>query len=289
MKKTLFAESLITNTKTYKDYYNRLLNLALARIQWEGMPDTIDLRYLERRLTCHGNIVYFRDEVIGDLALPAVLSGRVSVYDVPISRHIETANGYHADRTIKDSVIIYNNLARTPDTDTLRQFAYRMAMLTRIIDVNTNAQKTPVLITGPQEYKLTLANLYKEYDGNAPVIQGYKKLDTCQFTVLKTDSPYVSDRLYELRVQYWNEALTFLGIPNTSFMKRERMVSDEVARMQGGAIASRLSYLKARNQAADQINRMFGTSIHANFDDELLAALAAETVREDLDNEQVHD
>ena len=108
-------------------------------------------------------------------------------------------------------------------------------------------------------------NLYKQYDGNEPFIFGDKNLDLNSITVLKTDAPYISDKIYELKSNIWNEALTVLGISNVNTHKKERMITDEVTRTQGGTIASRYSRLEARQTAIDKINKMFGTNIEVNY------------------------
>ena len=59
--------------------------------------------------------------------------------------------------------------------------------------------------------------------------------------------------------------LTYMGISNISYQKRERLISDEVTRSQGGTIAIRYSKLNARRQACDEINRMFGLNISCDF------------------------
>ena len=110
-----------------------------------------------------------------------------------------------------------------------------------------------------------MTNLYKEYDGNAPVIYANKNLDVKGLTVLKTDAPFVADKLYTLKTQYWNEALTYLGIANINTQKKERMITDEVNRNMGGVVASRFSRLEARKQACDKINAMFGLEIDVEY------------------------
>ena len=144
-------------------------------------------------------------------------------------------------------------------------FARRLYNIDRIIDVNANAQKTPVLLQGTEKQRLTLLNLYKEYDGNAPFIFGDKNLDLNSLKSLSTNAPYVCDKLYQLKTQIWNEALTYLGISNINIQKKERLISDEVTRNQGGTIASRYSRLESRRQAVKKINDMFGTNIEVNY------------------------
>lgn len=159
-------------------------------------------------------------------------------------------------------------------------FARRLYNLDRIIDVNANAQKTPVLVQGTEKQRLTLLNLYKEFEGNAPFIFGDKNLDLNALKVLKTDAPYVCDKLYTLKTQIWNEALTYLGISNINIQKKERLITDEVTRNQGGTIASRYSRLESRRQAVEKINAMFGTNIEVNYREDF-QQVGNDTIQED--------
>ena len=108
---------------------------------------------------------------------------------------------------------------------------------------------------------MSLINLYKEYDGNQPFIAVEKGLTDKGLSVLKTDAPYVCDKIYQLKLQIWNEALTYLGISNTNFQKKERLISDEVSRNMGSTIASRYSRLDMRKKACEEINKMFNLDI----------------------------
>ena len=144
-------------------------------------------------------------------------------------------------------------------------YAYRLYMLDSIIDINANAQKTPLLVQASDSQRLTLMNLYKEYDGNAPVIFGDKNLDINGLKVLTTNAPFVADKVYQLKAKIWNEALTYLGITNINTEKKERMITDEVNKDQGGVVASRYSRLIARQQACEEINRMFGLDIWVDY------------------------
>ena len=261
-----FGESAKLNNLTYTQYVNRLTELSISMFQWNGLPDTVDERYLELHLFLNGSMVYFKDDVIGDLCLDCMPHGRLDVYGNPILRRAYSGyNNYNKLLKYTDSVIIWNNLMRTNSVLDVQMFARRLYNLDRIIDVNANAQKTPVLVQGTEKQRLTLLNVYKEYDGNSPVIFGDTNIDLNSLKVLQTDAPYVSDKLYELKTQIWNEALTYLGISNVSFQKKERLISDEVMRSQGGTVASRYSRLTARQKAAKEINKMFGTNISVDY------------------------
>lgn len=264
-KRTFFGDSSRNNRYTYTQYMERLIDLSVSMFDWVNVPDTIDTRFLELTLFHDGQAVFFKDEELGFLCLQSAINGRFNVYRIPVRRRAYAVNGYQRDLTDKDSVLIWNNLIHSNSVVEVRNFAQRLYNLDRIIDVNVNAQKTPVMIQATEQQRLTLLNLYKAYDGNAPFIFGDKNLDLSGIKAISTGAPYLADKLYELKTEIWNEALTYLGISNVNIRKKERLITDEVNRLQGGTIASRYSRLQARRQACEEINRMFDLDIWVNY------------------------
>lgn len=272
-EKTLFGESATVNNLTYMQYLNRLTELSVSMFEWKNLPPTVDARYLELHLFETGSMVYFDDDVIGNLCLDCLPSGRLDVYGNPVLRRAYSGyNNYQKLLKESNSVIIWNNYLHTNSILEVKMFARRLYNLDRIIDVNANAQKTPVLIQGTEQQRLVLKNLYKEFDGNSPFIFGDKNLDLNSLKCLQTGAPYVCDKLYNLKQMYWNEALTYLGINNTGAQKRERMLSIESSQAQGGTISSRYSRLQSRREAVEKINAMFGTNIEVNYREDFMVA-----------------
>lgn len=263
---TEFENSLLLNNRTYYQYVDRLTELAISRIIWHDLPDTVDERYLELHLFTDGQMIYFNDEVIGNLCLNCTMTGRFDVYGYPILRRAYSAyNNYQKMLKPDNSVVIFNNLLRTNSILDVKMFALRLYNIDRTIDINVNAQKTPVLIVCDENERLTMQNVYKQWQGNEPVIKGDKNLNVKGITVLKTDAPFVADKLYELKCNIWNEALTYLGISNITVNKKERLITDEVERNQGGVLANRYPFLNPREKAVEQINKMFGTNISVEY------------------------
>ena len=260
-----FWESAIMNNYTFRQYYNRLVELSISMFEWKNLPDSVDPRFLELTLFTDGQAVFFEDEVMGFLALQNAMGGGFDVYRIPTKRRAYAVNGYQKQLDENDSVIIYNNYLHTNSMLDVQMFAKRLYNLDRAIDVNANAQKTPILLLCDDSERLTLENMYMQYDGNKPVIKGVKGLNPNAFTVLKTDAPFVADKLYQLKTQIWNEALTYLGISNINITKKERLITDEVTRNQGGTIASRYSRLQSRREACKKINEMFGLDIWCDY------------------------
>jgi hypothetical protein len=264
-KDSQFWESTYMNNRTYLQYYNRLTELAISMFEWQNLPKTVDQRFLEMCLFGDGMCVFFQDEVLGYLSLQCMIGGKLNVYRIPMERKAYATNGYQRNLDETNSVIIFNNYLHTNSLLDVEMFSKRLYNLDRAIDVNANAQKTPVLIQCDESQRLTMKNLYKQYEGNEPFIFGSKGLDASGLKVLQTGAPYVADKLYELKTQIWNEALTYLGISNINVVKKERMITDEVTRNQGGTVASRYSRLESRRQACKQINEMFNLNIWVDY------------------------
>ena len=280
-------ESAYLNNRTYLMYYNRLLELAINMFEWKGLPVSVDERFLELTLVSDGYAVYFDDEVLGNLCLQCMIGGNLDVYRIPIERTAYATNGYQARLTAEDSVIIFNNYTHTNCLLDIEMYARRLYEIERTIDVNVIAQKTPLIIRADENQRLTLKNLYMQYDGNEPFIFGDKQLDMDGIKVLKTDAPYTADKLNILKRQIWNEALTYLGIENSNTEKKERLVSDEVTTNLGAVEAQRFCRLNARRQAADKINAMFGTNITVDYRQTTVERFEKETENEDEEKEEV--
>lgn len=279
-----FWESAYMNNRTYLQYYNRLTELAISMFEWQNLPKTVDQRFLEMCLFGDGMCVFFQDEVLGYLSLQCMIGGRLNVYRIPMERKAYATNGYQRELNETNSVIIFNNYLHTNSLLDVEMFSKRLYNLDRAIDVNANAQKTPVLIQCDESQRLVMKNLYKQYEGNEPFIFGSKGLDASGLKVLQTGAPYVADKLYELKTQIWNEALTYLGISNINVVKKERMITDEVTRNQGGTVASRYSRLESRRQACKQINEMFNLNIWVDYREDFQDVQEKEKENEKLEN-----
>ena len=267
VKNAEFWQSQRFNQAGFIQYYNRLMALSMSMFEWKNLPDSVDARFLELMLFGDGFCVFFKDEVLGFLALRCAIGGRLNVYQIPMQRRAYASNGYQKNLTEEDSVIIWNNELHTNSSLDVEIFAKRLYEIDRIIDINVRAQKTPILLACDDTQRLTLKNMYMQYDGNQPVIYGdNKNISPNSIQAINTEAPYRADVLYELKTRYYNEALTYLGISNISFQKKERMVSDEVIRNMGGTIANRYSRLNARKQACKAINEMFKDELEDEID-----------------------
>lgn len=234
--------------------------------EWKNIPDSIDPRFLELSLFADGMAVFFKDDVMDKyLALQTMIGGQLNVYRIPKTRRAYASNGYNMPLNEKNSVIIFNNMLHTNCLMDVEMFAYKLYQCDRTMMVNVNAQKTPVAILCDENQRLTMKNLYAQYEGNEPFIFGSKDLDLKKIQSIQTNAPYVSDKIMQLKQQIWSEAMDYLGISNVSNPKKERMVTDEVNLNMGSTVASGNTRLTMRKQACKEINNMFGLNIDVDY------------------------
>ena len=250
------------NNATYNDYYNRLRMLALTMFEWENLPDTMNERYLEESLYYFGLACFCNDYRFGWLSLPCLPSAELNLYGEAINYTVYSRSTDYSKIYPRDEIIlVYNNKQRIPTDMTIRLFARRLYEAERAIDVNIKAQKTPVLIQCTDKQRLTLKNIYQKYDGNEPVIFGDKNLDISGISVLKTDAPFVADKIIKYKQNIWSEALSFLGVNNTPYEKSAQLISDEVNANNQMLMLSAETMLSMRTEACDNFNKRTGMNI----------------------------
>lgn len=252
------------NSLVFRDYYKRLSLLAKSVFKWNNLPNGIDEKWVERYLFSEGKCMFFKDFEKGFMVTKCTEGGLLNPYDEPTFL-IPVATNSDSDckeyENGVDCVLIANNDDMFPTRSTIELFAYRLTNISRTIDINIDAMKTPVLITCNEKQRTTLKNVYRQWNGFEPVIFGSKDLDLSGINVLKTDAPIVFDKLQIQKHHIWNECMTFLGINNANMDKRERLVDDEVQANNEQVELSVDAMLKARESACKKINALFGTNI----------------------------
>lgn len=271
-KHNAFEDSAILNNSTYSMWFNRLYGVAINAFEWQGLPDSVDERYLEKMLFWYGQAIWFKDDVLNkELCLQCVPAGEFDIYGYPIRRQAaSTYNGYiNTDLNESNSVIIYNNRTRTPDLDSVILFAKRLYECERTIDVNIKNQKTPGLIVCDEKTRLSLKNVYMQYDGNMPVIFANRTFDPNQLQYISTGAPYLVDKLQMQKGKYYSEALTYLGYESNVSDKRERMLASEIMTNLGVTESNRTNRLTSRQEAAAKISKMFNREVTVRFRSDL--------------------
>ena len=286
MQKKLI-NSQLSNFKTYEMYKRQLLTLAENVFEFKNMPKFIDTAYLNKQLLQKGAIAFFKDEVMGLLALPYTNVGKLDVYGRPTAIQVIARNGY--TRTLKNDefIIMYDNNGRYPLWLDILQYAERLAHATRTIDINIAQQKTPRFWKTKTEKEKSIKDIVNNVDGYENVVLTYDDVDLDDTTLVLEPAPYVADKIGLDKDKIYNEFLRLIGIANLSYQKKERNIKDEISAMQGGTVASRYSRFEPRQKAIDLINEKFGTEIEVQYYDGI--PTTAKELEEFTDDEDFED
>lgn len=251
----------------YFSYLNRILN---NLYRWDGLPDNMDARFLEMCLMEDGIAGLMDDDRYGPINTRATW-GELGFYNIPIRSEFYNIRFNRRVIVGKDSdnaVLILNNATGEGYVLTALFYAQRLADIAITHSLNLKAQRTPITIDGDYSQLEQLSKQYMDYMAGTPVIARRRnskvKLNVGEsrpLTALKTDAPYVANKVYSEFVNVMNEFFAMVGINFVNNNKQERMLVDEVNANNQQLQISYSAGLITRKEGADQYNKIHGTNI----------------------------
>ena len=262
-------------------YMIQFTDIFIKLFKWNNVPEGIDMDIVMRNLFNQGRAMFLRDDLNGFMILPTVAFSKYNWQGKPIEWQGLEFNGKTHQRTIGNSVIIKNSPLMAPCLPTVYEYCKDLANIRQAMKTNVNATKTPFIATGNRNQLLTLQNKYKKVSDNEMVI--YEETGAMQtLNVLKTDAPFLADKLSTLFVHTMGQLLTYLGINNTETEKKERLVSDEVNGNNEFINSNLKTRLSCYQEACEKINAMFGLSMSVELNEEYAKGIA-DTLMNDAD------
>lgn len=276
-------EAVWLNDQTYLDYKHRLKKIATSIFEWQNLPDSMDSEYIEYCLYALGQCAFLHTPEYGFINTKATINGNLNMYGLPTALNCYSYGSIQYNRNVyyggeggkedSECILVKNTQDRNPvpTVATLELFAYRLYQAERTADVNIQNAKRSRLILTNENQRLTMENVFRQYDSNLPYIFG----DSDNFKAgsvesLDISSAFIGSDIMKYKKEIWNEALTFLGVDNFS-EKKERLVSDEIDTNNEVINLNLMSFLAPRQKACELFNKKYGMNIDVK-------------VRSDLDN-----
>lgn len=267
------SESILAemeNDNVFNHYMDVFEKVATTMFEWKNLPAGCSSRWLERSLYLYGMAaVLYSDKFNSYINTNVAGAGNLNIYGMPVRvncfaygfnemRDVYYPGGVNGREKKDECVLVLNTYRRLPTIVSTYYFGKRLAEAQRVADVNINAQRTPVVIVTDENQRLSMKNAFEQYSGNTPVIYGDQKgFGVENFKALKTEAPFVADKIMDYKRLVWNEWLTFMGISNLKD-KRERLIAGETEENNEIINYNLQSFLVPRQEAAELINDKYG-------------------------------
>lgn len=253
------------NQQLFNMFQNDLIELALSRFRWVGLPETCNERYLEWVLLTEGSATLAYPSLTSEtlLSLKSVQQGAPNMYDEPRSWRALGATGktnFMCNWT--NGVWIWENSTRYPLMVKINIWARELTDIIRTKQINRFHMRMPLVITGPQDRALDVQNFYKSIANGDPFVLAFDNFSDIQTsaTMPERAREYIGDKLQAEWSNTWDAIYRELGIDSMPF-KEERMIEDEVNSTMQPTELARLSPLTTRRAACDKLNARFGNKL----------------------------
>ena len=298
-RKNRQQEAVYMNDRTYLDYQYRLQKIATSIFEWKNLPDSMDSRYLEYCLYTLGQCAILKTKEYGFINTKATIQGELNIYGLPTAVNCFTYGQFSQQRRVynglttpnnneyTECILVKNTWERVPTCVSMNLFALRLYEAERTCDVNVKNAKRSKLILTSENQRLTLENVFRQYDSNVPYIFG----DSENFKLggiesIDISGEFIAPQIMEYKKEIWNEALLTLGLDNLS-EKKERLISDEVSANNEVINMNLMSYLAPRQEACKQFNEKYGLNIDVGVRSDLMNIIKtyASTVNQEYEQE----
>ncbi|MBO5675748.1 MAG: hypothetical protein J6S07_05420 [Bacteroidaceae bacterium] len=261
-----FEDSLmLIDNQRIKNYYkNRLINLALAQFEWDGLPDTCDRLYFEKQLLFTGKAAMLKPVGSDEwLSLGYVTIGNLSVYGYPTK--IRGVGFNNANIETKEWEFLYDNMTKQSLLDAIDLYASLLAEILATFRCNVQKQNTPYIVTGSKYQELSFKNIFLKIFGHAPYLMLKKPEDKEAIDVLDLKVNFYGKDLMEVLKITWDEAISMLGIAPAGGLndKKERLITDEVDMAREENVVCRNARLMNREQFCDKMKK-HGVNLSVN-------------------------
>jgi len=269
-RRNLKRNARYLNNREFQNWFAYLCNLYMNLFEWKGLPETVNQRFLKETLFWDGKALFFKDPMLGCMALPCAGEGNMNVY-WEYTKFRAVSNEYDEVYRADESVLIRENQIMYPPLFVVEIYAQKIADMGRSIDVYGKTMKKPWLLTSEQDDKLTQKTLVEEIDQNELLVVGAKRLggDSMKAYANPQDGQGLL-ALWRGKHEILDEVLTWFGINNANTEKRERLITAEVESNNQLVQLNTDTALDWQKKACEEINKMFGLNVSVDLNHDYL-------------------
>lgn len=258
-------KSKANNQAAYVDY---MLAKSIPMFEWEGLPDSLPYRELEKMLQISGYA--FLAEHEGQIyAFNGGLGGEPDVYGNP-SQIVVASPALKLNKTFdleKDGVLISNDDLRLGLLPLYERFAFMQTetdINLTLYGYNTRINR---LISASDDKTKESAELAvkRAIDGDIAIVSENAIWEGISIHTGTSQNTGTAKSLIELAQFYRASLYNEIGLSANTNLKRERLVSAEVEQGEDSIFPLVLSMLKCRVNAVEKINAFFGLEIKVDF------------------------
>ena len=281
----------ITNVQdNFELYFDLLTNKCCNLFKWEGLPETVNERFLMMQLILTGRIAWFADK--GNIyALNGSWGGEPNCYYEPTQwivanpvlgsktltvRNMDGSNSIDKLDGIVMGLTDVDLIKQNPTKGGLYRLIYQTAGLLadNISSLNVsqiNGRVSQIWTADNEALARTFEEICKDiYEGHPykvvsqDILNKVNAVPTAQTGQSNTLLNLIEAHQYIL-ASFYNE----IGLPSNWNMKRERINTAETELMTGSLDVSIYNMEKNLQAAVEKINELFGTSISVRFNEEI--------------------
>ena len=262
-----YKRNLILNSTAYIEWVDRLSQIAKSTFKWEGLPDTVDSRFLEKLLFNYGRAGIYDNKEYGIVCSQISPIDNYNLYDYPTA-YLAHSRVWHETIPFEEMVVCRNNTNETPTVQAVERYAYKLATIERAIENNLEGQNYSYLIKCDKSELQTIQNIVAKHQTGEPIIIGSKGLNI-DINSINITPPFVADKLLDLYHSTYNECMRFFGVMASGEDKAERVQSAEIEAVNGELSINLETQLKYRKECCNQLNEKYGTKATVSiFNDE---------------------
>ena len=263
----LARENLYNKDLFLNNYIDDMLTKCNQMFVYEGLPDTIPKRILEKYLTENGDCIFtkYNDKFV---ILIGSAGGELNEYYEP-TKYI-VANPYLKltkeftinSGDVNDCVLMRNDCKSRGLIPLLSKYAVMCNDCEISINMLTNNLRTQYLISAGDNKTKENADIFikKLIDGDFSCIAENTFLDGVKVHNVTTNASYIKDFI-ELNQYLKATAFNEIGLDANYNMKRERLTAGEVELNTSILIPLADDMLEQRKLAVDTINKKYGLNI----------------------------